>query len=152
LLQLYRHTESRKLRMNKVIPTVFFAAGLVVNVFAASIEVDAPVLNRDPFVQPVDGVMPSMMGSSEEIVKDVPVLQRFPLVGLQLVGVIESKRGSLSVIRAPDGRDYFAMRGARLGHERARISKIKKLSLVLTVDDQPMYLMRVNKKVSLYAP
>jgi len=136
--------------MKKVLFLVLLA--LSTNCFSAPIEIEEPVLSRDPFVQPVDGVAPMAMGSSEEIVKDVPVLQRYPLVGLTLVGVMESKRGSLSVIRAPDGRDYFAMRGARLGQERARISKIKKLALILSIEDKPTYLMRVNKKVSLYAP
>jgi Tfp pilus assembly protein PilP len=131
--------------------TLLAAASMLCMMQVHAVSLDDEAVERDPFSQPVPGSITYAMATTE-IQADVPPLQRFPLSSLQLVGVVESKRGSIGVIRTPDGHDLFAFKGDLIGEEKTRISKVKDFKFLLTIDDQPAYVLGVNKRVVKYVP
>ena len=58
-------------------------------------------------------------------------LERFDLADLKLVAIVRGGFGSKALVKAPDGKGYYATVGTRMGTHGGRVSEIREQSLVI---------------------
>lgn len=58
-------------------------------------------------------------------------LERFDLADLKLVAIVRGGFGSKALVKAPDGKGYYATVGTRMGTHGGRVSEIREQALVI---------------------
>ena len=71
-------------------------------------------------------------------------LERFDLAALKLVAIVRGGFGSKALVKAPDGKGYYATVGTRMGRHGGRVSEIRDQALVI----EELYVTPENDMIS----
>lgn len=71
-------------------------------------------------------------------------LERFDLAALKLVAIVRGDFGSKALVKAPDGKGYYATVGTRMGMHGGRVSEIRDQALVI----EELYVTPDNDVIS----
>jgi Tfp pilus assembly protein PilP len=71
-------------------------------------------------------------------------LERFDLADLKLVAIVRGGFGSKALVKAPDGKGYYATVGTRMGTHGGRVSEIREQALVI----EEFYVTPENEIIS----
>ena len=105
-----------------------------------------PQGRRDPMQPLVKEAPPPAVPKRVERESDAArePLERFDLAALKLVAIVRGGFGSKALVKAPDGKGYYATVGTRMGMHGGRVSEIRDQALVI----EELYVTPDNDVIS----